>query len=165
MSFDLHFMPCRFDGSTEKKLNPFTNETVDAPKNAPLTKDEAAAVVSVIERAGAKRDPDGTIVLHTSDGAAAEIYGKSMTSICMFAIRGAGVTPKLAQLLFDVLVAGNWVLLSDAAAITANAGALQGMPDDDTFDDIVIVTSADQVRTLLLEGWKAFEKYAAKVVS
>ncbi|MEO8799305.1 MAG: hypothetical protein ABI551_15550 [Polyangiaceae bacterium] len=164
MSFDLHFQPCRYDGTTKQAMNPFTNELAAFPNNAPLTKGEVDAVVRILEDAGAKRDTDGTFTLRASDGTSFEMYG-AIEDGCMISIRGAGITPTLAKLLFDVLVAGNWVLLSDPSVIAANASALQGMPDDGTFDDVVIVTSPDQVKTLLIEGWKTFEKYAAKVVS
>lgn len=164
MSFDLHFQPCRYDGTTKQAMNPFTNELAAFPNNAPLTREEVEAVVRVLEAAGAKRDNDGTFALQASDGTSFEMYG-DIAGGCMISIRGAGITSTLAKLLFDVLVAGNWVLLSDPSAIAASASALQGMPDDDTFDDVVIVTSPDQVKTLLLDGWTAFEKYAAKVMS
>lgn len=165
MSFDIHFQPCRFDGTTSRQTNPFTGEPCDVANSGTLTDAEVKAVVRVLEAAGAKRDADGSFVLRASDGTSFELFG-DLASGCMLAVRGAGITPSLAKLLFEVLVAGDWVLVSDPAVIAASATALRGMPEnDDTFDDVVIVTSPEQVKTLLLEGWKAFETYAAKVVS
>ena len=165
MSFDVHFQPCRFDGTTEKKNNPFTGTVQEYPRNAPITEGEAQAVLRVVEAAGAIRQADRTYVLSLADGARCEIYGLSnLDDGCMFAIRGAGITPLLAKLLFDVLVAGNWVMLSDSAVVAASANALQGMPeDDDMFGNVVIVTSPEQIATMLKEGWCTFAAYAEKV--
>jgi hypothetical protein len=85
------------------------------------------------------------------DGGSAEVFGKDISEGCMFALRG--LTPDLVQLMFDLLVAGNWVMLpaqDGPGAIAASMGALRGAPDG--FPKVVICESADALRVLLGGG-------------
>ena len=67
MSYDLHFFPNRFDGSTEERINPFTREKAIVPRNAPLSEAEVRAVEGVLGRAGASPSGEGFRVLGLPD--------------------------------------------------------------------------------------------------
>jgi hypothetical protein len=72
----------------------------------------------------------------------------------MFALRG--VTPALVRLMFDILVAGNWVILpalEGSGAIAATMDAIRGVPEG--FPDIVICETADALGALLTGGVEA----------
>ncbi len=163
MSFDLHFQPCRFDGTTEKRLNPFTKQLQDIPRNEPLSDGEVAAVVAVLERAGAKGPVDGCYSVRFEDGGGrADLLAENLAHGCLVAIAGAGVTLPLARLLFDVLVAGNWVLLGEEDVVLApSLTCVRGAPA--AFGEIVVVKSADDVGAVLSGGADEWKKYRARV--
>lgn len=161
MSFDLHFQPCRFDGTTEQRYNPFTKQLQDVPRNEPLSAEEVSAVLDVLKRAGAQPD-EGCHLVRFADGSVAEIFADDLAAGCMVAIRGAGVTPALAQLLFDILVAGRWVLLGEEDVVLAPShDCLKGTPKD--FGQVVVARSADDVGAVLSGGFEAWRKYCARV--
>jgi hypothetical protein len=164
MSFDLHFQPCRFDGTTEKRFNPFTKQIQDVPRNAPLSAAEASAVLDVLKRAGAEGpDEHGCHVVKLADGAQVEIFAEDVASGCMVAIRGAGVTPLLAKLLFDVMVAGSWVLLGEEDVVLAPShDCMQGTPKG--FGQVVVATSPDDIGAVLSGGYDVWRKYRARVL-
>jgi hypothetical protein len=164
MSFDVHFQPCRFDGTTERRKNPFTGQLQDCPRNLPLSKSEVDAVLGVFKMAGARASGDD-YQFRSADGASVEIFATNLANGCMFAIRGAGITPLLAQLLFDVMVAGNWVIMGtggEDVVIAPNDKAVKTAPTD--FGQIVVASSGKEVATLLSGGFGAWEEYRAQVV-
>jgi len=164
MSFDLHFQPCRFDGTTEERYNPFTKQPQDVPRNEPLSAEEVSAVLDVLKRAGAEGpDEEGNHVVRFTDGAYVEIFARHLETGCMLAIRGAGVTPSLAKLLFDVMVAGRWVLMGDEEVVLApSLDCMKGAPSG--FGQIVVAASPDDVGAALSGGSEAWQKYRARVV-
>jgi hypothetical protein len=164
MSFDLHFQPCRFDGTTEQRYNPFTKQLQDVPRNEPLSPAEVSAVLDVLERAGADGpDEEGCHVVRLADGAHVEIFAKDLASGCMVAIRGAGVTPSLAKLLFDVMVAGRWVLLGEEDVVLApSPDCMKGTPSG--FGQVVVAASPDDVGAVLSGGHEAWKNVLARVV-
>ncbi|MEO6574910.1 MAG: hypothetical protein ABIP89_13785 [Polyangiaceae bacterium] len=167
MSFDVHFQPCRYDGTTRERINPFTKKSQDVPYNEPLSVAEISAVLAVFKSAGATGpDDEGCRVVSLADGGHAEIFGGDRGDGCMFAIRGAGVTPLLAGLLFDVMVAGNWVLMEageDDVVIAPSLDCLKGAPR--SFGQIVVAASGGEVAALLSGGFGAWKKYRDAVVS
>jgi hypothetical protein len=161
MSFDIHFQPCGYDGTTERRKNPFTGKLQDFPRNQPLSRAETDAVLAVFKEAGATaRDSDDVYTVRFSDGASVEIFAKDLGDGCMFAIRGAGVTPLLAKLLFDVMTAGNWVIMGtgdEDVVIAPNKDCLKTAPSD--FGQSVVAASAEEVAAILsggFEGWKGY---------
>ncbi|MDB4995209.1 MAG: hypothetical protein JWM74_2641 [Myxococcaceae bacterium] len=164
MSFDLHFQPCRFDGTTEKRFNPFTKQMQDVPRNEPLSPEEASAVLDVLKRAGAEGpDEEGCHLVRFDDGSSAEIFAKSVETGCMVAIRGAGVTPALAKLLFDVMVAGRWVLLGEEEVVLAPSHeCLKGTPK--AFGQVVVAHSPDDIGAVLSGGYEAWRKYRSRAL-
>jgi hypothetical protein len=166
MSFDLHFKPCRFDGTTETRINPFTRSPQEFPRNEPLSKAEVDAVLAVLRAAGATGpDADGCYRVTLSDGGNADIYGDDLGRGCMFAIRGRTSSPQLTQLLFDVLVAGHWVLVGvgdEDTVIAASAECAKSAPDH--FGRVVVAGSPDDLSVLLSSGFSAWKRYRGAVI-
>lgn len=164
MSYDVFFAPCRYDGTTEHRRNPFTGQMQDVPRNAPLSEAEVAAVRAALVRVGAKDGGDDVYLVQLADGANAEVYAKDLQDGCMFAIRGAGVTPLLAQLLFDVMVAGSWTLAGtgdEDFVIAPNEECVKSQPD---FGRVVVAASAGEVAALLSGGFDAWKRYRDHVI-
>jgi hypothetical protein len=130
MSLDIFFQPCRFTGRPIVKQNPFTGETQSVLGNEPLSAAELKAVQQVLMRAKADGpDEYGCYVVQVDDGAGAEVFGSELATGCMVALRE--MTADLLQFLFDLLKAGNWVMLpamEDAVAITTAPECLKGIP-------------------------------------
>jgi hypothetical protein len=160
MSFDLHISPCRFDGTMERRKNPFTNQVEDFPRNLPLTRTEIDAVLRVFKMAGCI-ERDDVYIFQSADGASVEIFSKDLTRGCMFAVRGAGVTPLLCQFLFDVLAAGNWVVTGEVV-IAPNENSVKDAPVD--FGKIVIVSSGKEIATILSPRFDAYSKLRDRVL-
>jgi hypothetical protein len=116
-------------------------------------------VQQVLKQAGAQGpDKHGCYVISLADGGTAEVFAKDLHRACMVAVRG--ITAHLTQFLFDLLQAGNWVMLpamEDSVALTTSLESVKGIPDD--FPKIIIVTSAEDVGVLLTKGVKAWQKY------
>lgn len=164
MSFDVFFQPCRFTGSPIIKKNPFTDEDLTTFPNEPLSELEVKAVQDVLKRANATNpDEHGCYVVQLGDGSGAELFGSDLATGCMVALRG--ITSELIQFLFDLLQAGNWVMLpamEDALAITTSPGCLKGIPDD--FPKIVVCHSAAELAVLLSDGFQAWETYKDQIL-
>jgi hypothetical protein len=163
MSFDLFFQPCRFSGGTVEKTNPFNGEIESIPFNESLSATELRAVERVLKEAGADSPAeDGCYVVKVGDGGEAEVWASNLGSSCMVALRG--ITPNLMQFLFDLLIAGNWVMLpamEDTVAITTSPQSLKGVPTD--FPSVVVCKSANELAVLLTEGVRQWEKYRDQV--
>jgi hypothetical protein len=164
VSFDIFFQPCRFGGAPAEKRNPFTGKTVSGAPNEPLNAAELTAVQQILDRAKSSGpDEHGCYVVDLSDGGTAEVFTGDLATGCMVAMRR--ITPDLFQFLYDLLEAGNWVLLpamEDGAAITASPECLKGVPAD--FPKIVVCGSAEELRVLLTPGVNAWQKYRDQVV-
>jgi hypothetical protein len=164
MSFDIFFQPCRFGGKPVKQKNPFTGEEQSVVPNESLTPAEEKAVRAVLKNANAKGPDDfGYYVVETNDGGGAEVSTDKLRDSCMVSVRG--LTPGLVRFLFDVLKAGNWVMLPAMAtniAITSSPEHLKGVPDG--FPEVATCTSADELGVLLSDGFKAWKKYRNRVV-
>ena len=164
MSFDIFFQPCRFTGTQVVKTNPFTGESQSFPSNEPLNDAELKAVRQVLKQANADgSDEDACYVVQLGDGGGAEIFGDQLETGCMAALHG--MTPDLIQFLFDLLRAGNWVMLpvmEDSVAITTSPESMKGISSD--FPRIVVCNSAEELGTLLGNGVQAWEKYRDQVI-
>jgi hypothetical protein len=174
MSFAVHFFAWRLDGSMERTINPFTKEPVDVPGRR-LSAREAAAVIDLIERAhaqypGGEPADAGRYCVQFPDGASAEIDAERVERDCSFTLRGAGVTPMLAQLLFDVMVAGNWQLVGEDSTATlvptkecAEAASALFEGDDDF--KVVLATSALDVARVLSPEFAEWSAYRDAVLA
>ncbi len=163
MSFDLHFQPCRFDGTTEKRFNPFTKQLQDVPCNEALSPDEVSAVLDVLKCAGAEKIEERCLIVRFADGSSVELFTENFAEGCMVSIRGAGVTPALAKFLFDVMVAGRWVLLGEEDVMLApSLDCLRNTPK--SFGQVVVAHSPDDVGAVLSGGYDAWQKYSARVL-
>lgn len=130
------FEPCRYDGTTERRANPFTNRIVDSLRNDPLTDEEVAAVHDVIVRAGGV-GPDGTGAYRLLfDGVSGRVSALddtrdsgSLRHGCMFAIDVTEIQPSIMRFLFDLLVAGNWVIREAGDLLIApTMASVRGVP-------------------------------------
>lgn len=150
MGFEIEFLPFRYDGTTERIVNPFTRQEQDVARNLPLSKDEVAAVLAVLEKAGAKLDDDGQYLFQSADGANATIDASDIAKGCTIAIRPPGLTPQLARLLFDVMVAGDWGIFrleDEDFVITPNEACAKRIPPE--LGRGVVASSGEDVAALL----------------
>jgi hypothetical protein len=163
MSFDIFFQTGRFTGKPVLKKNPFTGEAQTVLPEETLNAAEITAVRQALKRV-APQGPDehGCYVVELADGGGAEVVASKLQTGCMVALRG--ITPNLIDFLYELLKAGNWVMLpvmEDAVAITASPRGMKGVPDD--FPTIVACNSADDMGVLLTKGVKAWQKYRDQV--
>ncbi len=165
MGLELHFEPCRFDGTTETRLNPFTKQAQDVARSQPLSSSEVSDVLEVLRRAGASdADEFGCRVIHFADGSTAEVFTDGLERGCMIVTDAHRIPPSLAQLLFDLLVAGSWVLMAEGAddvAAAPSADCVKSAPPA-FFGEIVVVASAGEIVALLSGGIGAFQKARAQ---
>ncbi len=164
MSFDIVFQTCRFAGSPIEKTNPIKGMARSVLPQEPLTADELKSVEHVLQRANA-RGPNahGCYVVQFGDGGRAEVFGSELATNCMVAIRG--ITGDLLQFLFDLLEAGNWVMIpvmEDLAAITTSPESMKRIPDD--FPRVVGCNSPKELGALLAGGVQAWQKYRDQIV-
>lgn len=165
MSFDVSFLPCRYDGTNELRKSPYTAKLESFPRNEPLSEAEVDAVLGVLARAGVTAPDDhGVSSLLLSDGTNAEIFLGDVGNGCTFAIRGAGITPRLAQLLFDVMTAGNWVMLGgdEDVAFAPSHDCVRGAPSE--LGRIVVPASAEEIAAFFVKGFDAWKRYRDSAV-
>lgn len=163
MSFVIFFQPCRFSGEPVKQKNPFTGEEQSLVPNESLTPAEENAVRVVLKHANAKGPDDfGYYVVETDDGCGAEVCASNLRDSCMVSVRG--LTPGLVRFLFDLLKAGNWVMvpaMEPNIAISCSPENLKGIPED--FPKVLACTSADELGAQLSDGFKRWPKYRDQV--
>jgi hypothetical protein len=164
MSFDIFFQPCRFSGELVTKKNLLTGEAKSVLHNEPLSEMELDAVRQVLRRANASTpDEFGCYVVQLEDGGSAEVFGSKLASGCMVALRG--MTDDLIKFLFDLLKAGNWVMLpamDGNVTIIPSSVFLKNVPDG--FPRVVVCNSAAELGMLLSNGVEEWEKYRNQVV-
>jgi hypothetical protein len=70
-----------------------------------------------------------------------------------------GLSPKLTQFLFDLLQAGNWVLLgtADNPTVATSPDRLANLPPE--LSPGKVCHSADELATFLTRGFTSWEKY------
>ena len=161
MSFDTFFQTARFDGSVAVKKNPFTGASTSVPITEPLSSVELKAVRKVLKEVGIK-DKHGFYAVSFPDGGAAEVCAEEPATGCMVALRR--ITPDLTQFLFELLQAGNWVMLPAMAgnvALTTSPESIKGVPKD--FPEIIMVNNADEVGVVLSNGVQGWQKYRDKL--
>jgi hypothetical protein len=144
--------------------NPFTGKAKVVLVNEPLDTAELEAVRKVLERANANGpDEFGCYVVKLDGGGSAEVIGDDLQTGCM--VKLWGMTSALSQFLYDLLKAGNWVMLpvmEDTVAITTSPGSISGIPDD--FPKVVVCNSHDDLALLLTKGVRAWENYRDQIV-
>lgn len=164
MSFDIFFQTCRFGTTLVEEKNPSTGMVRSVLPSDPLMPSEFTALRAVLKKVTA-RGPDefGCYVVQFPDGGSAEVFGCELEQHCMVAVRGT--TPDLFRFLFDILMAGNWVMLpamEDAVAITCSPQSVKNLPGD--FPRLVVCNSADDLGILLSKGFGAWKKYRDQIV-
>jgi hypothetical protein len=164
MSFDILFKTCRRTGKPVVRKNPFTGKDQTVVPDEPLSPAELKAVKQVLKRA-AGRGPDviGCHVVRLPDGSQAEVFATELANGCVVVLRG--FTARLLRFLFDLLKAGDWVMIpvmEEAVAITTSPGSMKGVPTD--FPRVVVCNSAEELGTLLSGGVRAWEQNRDHVV-
>ena len=161
MSFDLVVQPCRYDGTMERRVNPFTKAPVEVPRNAPLSATEAKAVRAILdEAAGAGPDEHGRYVIRLVDGTRVDAFARELAAGCTFMVRAAGVSAPLAALLHAVLVAGNWVLLDEDHVVAPHPRCVETVLPQ--MGEVVVVRSSAELVAVLTGGTPAHRKLAAR---
>jgi hypothetical protein len=149
MSCDVFFQPCRYGYSTERDESSVVLRGDQVRISVPLTLAEEQAVRSILARACPSRlDARCRWVVEVADGGSAVVFGKDLRKGCVFTL--SRLTPDLTRLLFDVLVAGNWVMLPahvGPRVIVASMDAIRGEPEG--FPDVVVCESAEALGALL----------------
>jgi hypothetical protein len=151
VSFDIFFQPCRFGAD-----NPATDQNR-------LTADETAAVLQILNTSSTAGGDEGSWTLVTDDGGEAEVFAADLQRGCMVALRG--MTAGVRQLLFDILGAGNWVMLpivEENIAIKTTETLLTDLPSD--FPQVVDCGSAGELNVLLEGGYQAWAKYRNQIL-
>jgi hypothetical protein len=159
LSFDVFYQPCRFANNPVEQ----EGQTGEAP-SVLLRAAELQAVRNILLKATAHGpDEHGCYVVKMADGGGAEVFSSDLAKGCMVAMRG--MTPELVQFLFDLLVAGKWIMLpamADTVAITNSQGNVIGIPHD--FPRIVECASAEELGIILSDGVQAWARYRDQVV-
>ena len=127
---EIWFRPCRYDGTLVNHRNPFTGEPIKVPRNAPLSAAEAKAVKALLQAAQAKSVKATRLAAaeRRPMTLAWEIFDEDVKNGCM--IKGRP-SPDLFALLYALLVAGNWCLVTDDAIVVTSMAAVRGLPRPD----------------------------------
>jgi hypothetical protein len=154
------FEPWRYDGTYETRINPFTKQSREVPRNAPLTAAESAAVVHVLRRvAPGGPDAHGLWNIRTEDGGIVEIVARALDTMgCTVFIRRT--THDVMALLYELLTTVDWVFMSESGAaatvIVSSPRAVRGAPPGAV--GVVTCTSAAQLAEMLgengLDDWR-----------
>jgi hypothetical protein len=157
MSFDVSLLPWRFEGTT-RRLSPFTAELTEFPKPAPHTQEQHARIEAVLRAAGGEGLSSRRIAL--GDGGAAEFSCGDLADGCALEVRGQGITPQLAQLIFDLMMAGDWVLVTDAIALAPSVACLNA---PESHGAASVPADASELRGHLASGFEVWRSYANSV--
>lgn len=164
MSYDLFFAPNRYDGTFERRLNPFTKQMGDFERNQPLSNAEVAAVLQVIERADPEWPLGGRDFCSLRfERSTVEISLDDLCHGLSLAVRGLGFSLDFAEFLFEILVVGNWILLDNSAAAVASEAVLQGRPREE-FAGAVVVRSPAELMSTFAPGFDAWKGYRDRVI-
>lgn len=158
MSFDVFF---------QRIPQPSSGETHEGRLPEALTDAERTAVLDVLVRAGATQpDAHGVRELCLPDGASATVHTARLDETCAFFVRGAGLTPGLLRVLYDVMVTGRWMLFASEVAAVSSADHLDGVPPAliAPFREVAVVRSADELGALLTQGFEAWQAYRDPIV-
>ncbi len=164
MSFDIFFMPCRYGDTAVESVDPCTGQTGNTLPNDPLTAAELNAVRRVLANANAlDGENSGGGVARFDDSGYAEIYGQDLHKGCMVSLRG--MTPDVLNFLFELLLAGNWIMIPtmpQTRAIAASLTAFQRIPHG--FPEPTVCNSPEEIGLLINQGFDAWKAYRDRVV-
>jgi hypothetical protein len=127
MSFDLFFLPSRKDCPERLLVNPMTKRE-DSVRV--LSKEDLESVRASLSTHRLNPEPDGSYRLTTRDGGSGEVF--LSPDSCMVSLRGVGLTPGVAAMLFALLQAGRWILFSASGegVLAASLEHAEVLPDD-----------------------------------
>ncbi len=162
MGFELNFAPHRFDGTTKQGINPYTKQPTAYLNNEAISREEADAVVRVLKRSGADGPDDRGRYRLQLDGGTVRVYTSGeIEHGCMFSIEDIDpdIPPALAQLLFDVMAAGNWVITEIGEkdeVLAVSPDCVRGTAG--SFGPVVVVDSPRDVAMILSRGLDAWRE-------
>ena len=159
MSFDIFFQAFGEAGPLVERTNRLTSKTESIPSYKPVSAAELEAVRQILRRAKARSDEEGNFLVEFADGGSVEIYTADDLATGFMASLRRGLTPELTQFLFDLLKAGNWVLLptEDNATLATSRDRLANLPPE--LSPGVVCHTAEELGTLLTGGFASWEKY------
>lgn len=160
MGYTIDFEPHRFDGTTYEGIDSFSREPATCLTNNPLTPEEVEAVHAVLRRAsGGGPDERGTYHVTLEDGLSVRFFAGALPRGCVLAIDGFTAPLSLAKLVFDLLVAGGWVLRGVATSGESIAHTLDSVRGTrGTFGPTVVVESAEDLQFILAHGLVAWQQ-------
>lgn len=160
MGYAIDFEPHRFDGTTYMGTDPYSRDPAPLPANQPLTAEEVEAVHGVLRRAkGGGPDENGNYDIALEDGVSARFHARALPWGCTLWIEGSKAPPSLAKLVFDLLVAGDWVarhIATNGESIARSMDSVRGTRG--SFGPTVVVESVDDLQFILAHGLVAFQQ-------
>lgn len=138
------FIPDRYEG-TIARPNPFTGVLQYFPSPQPINEAEVAAVRAVLRGANASEPDDkGACTVRFSDGHEATVLVASLATYCVVTKEG-DLTAALVRFLFDILVAGNWVIDCGEQKLAATLSNHNGLRPE----DVVLTSTVEELAAQL----------------
>jgi hypothetical protein len=138
------FVPDRYEG-TIARPNPFTGVLQQFPNPQPIREEEVAAVRAVLTGASASEPNDeGVCTVRLSDGNEATVLVANLATGCQVTKEGE-LTAALVRLLFDILVAGNWVVDCGEQKLAANLSNSKALRPE----DVVLTSTVEELAAQL----------------
>lgn len=152
---ELTFNPMREGERFEMRPNPFTKklERVMLPEH--LTADEVQAVTDVLVKAGATGpDGDGSYTLPLEGGETATFDASKLPTEATVVVPQSSL-PHAAQLIFDLMVAGNWVVAIVSQDETPAIAPSEDCVPDALMDEfeLEVCATVDEVLDVLESSW------------
>jgi len=162
MSFDIFYIPCRFDDKETTFTSPSTGETKSRRKCQPLTATELQAVKTLLKKVNARESEDGGFYgIEFPDGGHAQVFGMDQTG-CMVALHG--ITPDILAFLLDLVRVGNmWMrpAMEEVVNIVPSFEHAKMLPPG--LENITVCDSPEQLGVLLSKGLDAWKHYRDQV--
>jgi hypothetical protein len=157
-------MPCRYGQTPIDAPDRAAGATRKVPSNESLTQEELLAVRAVLSQAGASNGGQcDFFVPMLEDGGYAEVFCRDIQVGCMVALRG--ITPHVLKFLFNLLQAGNWVMIPampDTRSIATSPAAFKRIPDG--FPPALVCASPEEIGAIISGGFDAWKKYRDQFV-
>jgi hypothetical protein len=164
MSFDIFYLPCRFDEKETQFTDRLTGEVRSCRKNQPLTAADLESVKELLNRVNA-RIPDGCAFYSVDfpDGGSALIFSSTdMQRGWMVALRG--ITADVLAFLLELARVGNMLFrpaMEEVVNVVPSVEHLKKVPSD--WENLVACDSPGQLGIILSRGFSAWKRYRDQV--